>query len=254
MKSPMRSFWIWFSPRTGSTLLCKALEQTRLAGKAGEFFNFENETLRSHHAVQDYPNLQKKIWELGSSKNGVMGVKYSLFHASFLPIAQEMIHLQQIEGADPLDWRIWEGLFPNCLHIYLTRRNKIRQAVSWWKAIQDNQWHRQTSDSPAQDAAFYADKYNFDALSHLYKESMLRESATEAYFAHNGIKPLTVVYEDLIRDYVGTLNRLLYAIGVQEEDTKIIAPYYQQTADDLSEKWVLQFREDLQKDWEKQVW
>lgn len=118
MQPPTRSFWIWFSPRTGSTLLCKALEQTGLAGKAGEFFNFENETLRAYHAVQDYPNLQKNIWELGSSKNGVLGIKYSLFHASFLPIAQEMIHLQ---------------------HIYLTRCNKIRQAVSWWKAIQDNQ-------------------------------------------------------------------------------------------------------------------
>ncbi len=35
---PVKSYAIWFSQRTGSTLLCKTLESTGIAGKPEEFF------------------------------------------------------------------------------------------------------------------------------------------------------------------------------------------------------------------------
>jgi LPS sulfotransferase NodH len=155
--------------------------------------------------------------------------------------------------AHDLDWSLWSDLFPHCTHIFLTRRNKVRQAVSWWKAIQDEQWHFKRGDSTKRDADFYHEKYVFDALLHLFNECNMREAMTESFFAHNHIKPYTIVYEDMIRDYEYTLQDLLAEIGVKDKCVIEKKPF-QKTANQINEQWVQQFRTDLQKGWKRIMW
>ena len=131
------------SQRNGSTLLCKALEQTGMAGVPNEWFNIDaDSSLCATYNCTTYEELLSKLWEMGSSDNGVFAVKQSLFKSRFDQLQNE---LAQLQGIDPEslghDTELWNDLFPNCKHIFLTRRNKIRQAVSWWKAINDNAWH-----------------------------------------------------------------------------------------------------------------
>ncbi|WP_342799609.1 Stf0 family sulfotransferase [Hyella patelloides] len=40
--TPKLSYTIWFSQRTGSTLLCRALESTGIAGNPSEWVTFTN--------------------------------------------------------------------------------------------------------------------------------------------------------------------------------------------------------------------
>ena len=55
---PTRSYLIWFTPRTGSTLLCKGLEDTGLLGKPGEHLLIVNEgSLAAKYGVAIYADL-----------------------------------------------------------------------------------------------------------------------------------------------------------------------------------------------------
>ena len=252
---PIQSYRIWFTQRSGSTLLCKALESTQIAGIPGEYFNIDNDSsFCKHYQVNSFEQLQQKMWKLGTSPNGVFGIKHSMHQDRYNKLFNEVLQLRSIIDPDPNHQEVWSALFPNCKHLYLTRRNKVRLAVSWWKAIQDNVWHIESKGVRKQTAEFYEDKYNFDALTHLFKEAMLKEAAMQAYFERYQIVPLTIVYEDFIRDYETTIHRILDYLELADQDYTIGPMFYKKTSDDHSEQWVERFRNDLQKDWKERPW
>ena len=82
---PTLSYIVWTSQRTGSTLLCKALELTGIAGKPNELLTVgEPFDLFKMHEVDTLEALQRKLWELGTTSNGVFGLKLGIIepHAS----------------------------------------------------------------------------------------------------------------------------------------------------------------------------
>ncbi|MBT8219380.1 MAG: sulfotransferase, partial [Bacteroidia bacterium] len=233
---PIKSYRVWMSQRNGSTVLCKALEQTGIAGKPNELFNiYEPDTLCSVYKANSYVTLRKKLWELGSTPNGVFGIKHSNITDRMDRIFAELCHLR---GMDPLTIEntnmIWDDLFPNCKHIFLTRRNKVRQAVSWWKAINDNQWHIESGKSHTPEDKFYEDKYDYDALFHLLKETVLRECSVQQWFSERNIQPLTFVYEDFIQDFDGTVQRAIDFLEIEYDEIDFAKPYYRKIADSYS--------------------
>jgi LPS sulfotransferase NodH len=124
--------------------------------------------------------------------------------------------------------------------------------VSWWRAIVSGEWHRKHGDSPQlQDIA---DQYNFDAIKHLLVESNMCEAAIEEFLSESGIVPLTIVYEDFIQDYEGTVMKVLAFLDVQTDGVTVSQPFFDPIADDISEKWVQRFREECQRDWENVKW
>lgn len=250
---PNKSYRIWFSQRNGSSVLSKGLELTGVAGKPHELFNLVGEeTLCQKHGATDYESLKKKLWEQGTSTNGIFSVKHSMYTARTQKVIDEIKELRGISGAIDEDL-FWSDLFPNCKHVYLTRRNKIRQAVSWWKAIKDNVWHLKATESQAVDQDFFETHYDFDAIHHLFREASLRECAIEDYFSRNNIKPLTLVYEDFIDRFEETLKQILDFLDVAGGN--ISSPkYYNKTANVGSEIWVQRFRKELQEKMGVQAW
>ena len=85
-------------------------------------------------------------------------------------------------------------------------------------------------------------------------ESVLREAAIEDFFIEGGISPLTIVYEDFIREYESTVLNVLTYLGISSEGVQIASPKLDQIADDITEQWVQQFREERQSGWEKRAW
>lgn len=249
-----KSYRIWFSQRNGSTLLCKGLEQTGIAGMPGEYFNvMEAETLCEKHSVQTYEELRAKLWELGTSANGVFGIKHSMYADRYDKIFGEIRALKGL-GVEVDEEELLSDIFPNCKHIYLTRRNKIRQAVSWWKAIKDNVWHLETDKTHRNEAEFYEQNYDFAALSHLFKEATLRECAMQAYFSRYNIYPLTLVYEDFSDNFKAVIKQVIDYLEVEYDELTIENKFYRKTANTYSEKWVQRFRKDLQKEMGANIW
>ena len=128
---PKLSYTIWFTQRTGSTLLCQALAATGKAGKPNEWL---------HHWVNDHrldvpAGLQQRLWESGSTSNGVFGLKHSFSESQFGELIELFHRFPTCPPEETNRVRIWDHAFPNHKHIFMTRRNKVRLAVSWWKAI-----------------------------------------------------------------------------------------------------------------------
>ena len=88
---PARSYTIWFSQRTASSLLCKALEGTGIAGKPGEWLYapYAKDFL-PYYGVKSHAELREKLWSLGSTANGVCGLKFS-FHEPYFSRILELL-------------------------------------------------------------------------------------------------------------------------------------------------------------------
>lgn len=98
------------------------------------------------------------------------------------------------------------------------------------------------------------EKYNFDAFKHLLLEISIRESKIQAFLREGECSALTIVYEDFIKDYYGTVKRIGDFIGVEIKDDKIGSPYFSKLADEISDEWTERFRKELQKDWTPKIW
>ncbi|WP_255807560.1 Stf0 family sulfotransferase [Deinococcus sp. KNUC1210] len=198
----------------------------------------------------------QQIWQHNTTPNGVFGLKYgpkrddfAAWTASF----RRVLNLpERLSTAD-----VWAATFPDCRHVFMTRRHKVRLAVSWWRAIQSGEWHRARGQQPstpieAQHATLN-DQYSFEAIHHLFVEASLREALIEEFFAEASIHPLTVVYEDFLRDYEGTVRSTLRFLDL-EVPAVIPAPALERLADDGSEGWVQRFRHEQQANWTSPAW
>jgi trehalose 2-sulfotransferase len=241
MKIPKQSYTIWFSQRTGSTLLNYALSSTGIAGKPNEWLTFRNPNTISKEEVES-------IWKDGSTSNGVFGIKTSLT-PEWIKGFRKLYELPETATQS----EVWSAAFPNCnKHIWMTRRNKVRLAVSWWRAIVSGEWHRKYGEKPQENDI--ADKYNFDAINQLLMECTMCEAGMEQFFSEEGIIPMTIVYEDFILDYKGTVMKALYYLNVPTDQVEVSPPVLERIADYVAEQWVQRFREERQKDWENIGW
>ncbi|MGF1589637.1 MAG: Stf0 family sulfotransferase [Pleurocapsa sp.] len=89
---PKLSYTIWFSQRTGSTLLCRALQSTGIAGKPSEWLTLDK------YEFDSYAELQQKLWQLGTSTNGIFGVKIRAYEAYLSSIINTF---KQFPGCNP---------------------------------------------------------------------------------------------------------------------------------------------------------
>lgn len=246
-----RSVVVASMPRTGSTLLCSALERTGLVGVPLEYLL--PRFLESGHRVLGAPHptrreqrrrlfrrlrLQREWWGYReiepstlpayidglvarrSSANGVFGLK--VFWNHFRDAEAMGFHPSQLP--QPITW------------ILLDRRDRIAQCVSLVKASQSGTFAlREPSGSTA-------DRTHYDDGELLRAWQVLREgtSAWNGYFRARGITPIRVWYEDLASDYEGTITGLLEALGFQE--VPVPPPIHRRQADAVNAQWIAAFR------------
>lgn len=232
-------------------MLCKALESTGIAGNPREWFNCKPDLLTDFHQ-NTHAELQGYLWKLGSTENGVFAINHS-YHE---PLFSQLIEtLRKFPACPPRTMNrtaVWEGIFPNHRHIFMTRRNKIRLAVSWWRAIQSGEWHLATDELRSPNDLSNA--YSFDAINHLYTECSMREAGIQEFFAEGDIVPLTIVYEDFVQEYEQTVRRILDYLELDSQSAFIAAPALTQLADASSEDWAQRFRQERQEGWENRGW
>ena len=273
--APKASYLICATPRSGSTLLCDALEGTGIAGRPEEHFEVLLETGQprqprdyfqrsndpevwallddpefrdilgeyggrySEHPARrdplwsppDFEGLLEVALRKGTTRNGVLGTKIMwAYFRDFVRLARRT--------RGPGDVRPCEvpgTVLPNLRRfVWIRRRDTTRQAVSLWKALQTQQWRRDSDE----DVGGQGLRFSFAAVDHLKLRIDEHNAAWQAFFDGCGVEPLRVVYEDLIEDYEGTMLRLLEAIGIPiPENFAIEKPRMKRQADELSEEW-----------------
>ena len=248
---PTLSYTIWFSQRTGSSLLCRTLEATGIAGKPHEWFNCKPDLLHEFHAAS-FVELQETLWNLGSTGNGIFGIKHSFWEPQFGQLMEELRQFPICPPEETNRAAIWGYAFPNHRHIFMTRRNKVRLAVSWWKAIQSKQWHLLSGELTQ--AVDLSESYSYDAINHLYNECSMREAGIQELFSEGGIVPLNIFYEDFAQQYERTVRTVLEYLEIDPKTVTIPAPSLAKTADAISEEWVQRFRTERQQAWTNYGW
>jgi LPS sulfotransferase NodH len=256
MAAPRLSYCIWFTQRVGSTLLTHALEDTGIAGRPREWLNVATGAdLLAAFGVADAMALRDELWRRAMTDNGVVGLKYGMterLHEWVTALFAEVV-----PGVhDPDGRHAWEAFFPACKHVFMTRRNKVRLAVSWWRAIQTAEWHRPNcaqsaavagERSSAPTPADLIDRYSHDALDHLLVEANLREAEIQERFDRWKIVPYTIVYEDFIARYDATVRGVLdYLAMPGREHAVISAAAFDPIADEVSEAWAQRFHRERQ--------
>jgi len=250
---PTKSYIVCMTQRTGSTYLCELLEATGVAGRPGEhFWREDGVDHRERFGVATETEVLERVFELGTTPNGVFGLKISTgggYFASVVEMARR-ISGEPVSRSDP---QVMASAFPDLRYLFLTRRDKVRQAVSWWKAAQTNVWHRADGESLGAEEA--VGSYVFEAIDQLVQEVVAREAAWQRYFDAGRIRPLTIVYEDFVSMPAETVTGILRHLEIPSPpELRIERARSIRLADAASDEWYARYRETKEGSWKNKGW
>ena len=260
---PHTSYLILATPRSGSYLCCEALINTGLAGHPTEYFGpLQIRAVQRYLETSDNSEWIAWILRQGTTPNGVFGGKI------IWQFREDLIdRLHTIEGHEKLSTsEVLSTTFPNLRYLWTTRRDKVRQAISYWKAIQTSAWVSLNSadrgtDLPKIDNEKQAMSnlrlawrswpdltdspvFNYKAIERLRIGLEEDEAEIEQYCASLGIRPFKVVYEDLVDAYEETALRALDYLQIPyPKDLVFGERKMQKQANAQSEEWLERYYE-----------
>ena len=230
------------------------LKSTGIAGNPEEYFWRDNEP----GSIEDwgtttYAQFLLRAFEEGSTENGVFGAKVGRGGGYWEHFRCRLGELKDFESQAAADSDILDAIFPNLHYIFLTRRNKVRQAVSWWRAIQSGLW---SSEQQQKTAAQQRDpEYSYEAIDHLLQAIVFREASWQEYFTEAGITPLSLTYEDVVAEPDGVTRAVLRFLDLPvPTEITLLEGHQNKMADGSSEEWVQRFREQKQEQWKDKAW
>jgi len=274
---PMLSYLVCATPRSGSTLLCQELDKTGLAGHPQEYFEAlrRSGVPRRPHEYFDperHPNIVERLafremfegapkpnplwhpdtydqyleWarDEGTTPNGVFGAK--LMWGYLGDFAELLRGIDGMAGRSLPD--LLSRAFPGLRYVQITRRDKVRQAVSLWKAVQTQAWQLDAGASDdGDDGRVLEPVFSFRAINYLMRELTAHDASWDAYFLGLGYEPLKVTYEELADSTEGVVHSVLEHLGIAApQDLQIGPPRLSVQADEVSELWVARVLEHLE--------
>lgn len=241
-----KSLLVCATPRSGSTLLCALLDGTGVAGRPQEFFERLAHSGLPRQPREYFERVEDpKLLELlaptdpgrpdpgdpipqalaeGTTENGVFAAKLMWTH--LLDLAERL--------GQPADAALLREHFPDPRYVHVTRRDKIAQAVSLWRAVQTRAW-RAGEVTENGNAVYHA-----GAIGYLAGQLSDHDDAWRTWFSANRIEPLRIVYEELAADTSGVTSEVLDHLGVGPAE--IPDPPLRRQGDDRSERWVERYR------------
>ena len=242
------------TPRSGSTLLCQGLKATGVAGRPEEYFEAVPATgrprvpedylvglddpeafaLLGDAATPDPPPystlLDVASWDehrarvraWGTTPNGVFGAKLMWGHLLDLPVSPD-------------------ELFPGARYVWVRREDKVRQAISLWRAMQTQSWRDEGG------AGGGRPEYSFTAVRHLVRLLEANDAAWARWL--DGRPVLGLSYDEIAADLPHTLERTLAHLDIPlPADWPPALPAMRRQADELSDSWCAAFSRDLEGD------
>jgi trehalose 2-sulfotransferase len=255
----LQAYLVCATPRSGSTLLCEMLRETGYAGQPLEHFEvlrhsslprqpreyFEDAgsprllgLLEPTEAGTPSAEAPEQWWARivaeGLSDNGVWAGKLMWGHAEdFLARARQ---LPGLGGAD-LRAALWT-LLGEPRFVFVTRREKVEQAVSLWRAVQTRTWRA------GEDSSDHSPVYDFEGIDLLLRRLESEERAWSEWFADVGVQPIHVTYEQLDTSPSETVTLVLGELGLPAHGVDV--PRLSRQRDELSSIWIDRYRQELE--------
>ena len=229
---PDKSYLICTTPRTGSWLLCSMLESTGVAGRPEEIFHADTLGGKPRKTIRQH--LQAAV-RRGTRSQRVFGGKV---HWSQYRLAAQRLAVETKTSDEGLPMLLAEQL-PDLTYVWLSRRDKVRQAISYYRATESGQWWRTAHDpiSPCDET-----KFDFDTIERLHTYLVNHDANWRAYFDRLNLDPIIIHYEDLAEDPWQSTLDVLQAAGIRAPRISPQVPHLVRQADVLSESWLLKYR------------
>ena len=217
---PARAYIVCSTQRSGSTYLCQLLASTGVAGVPHEYFEARAETGSPPHPgyflaglprtgagirddpsptdAPDYSDLSavdgwqahlERTFRLGTTDNGVFGAK--LMWNQLSDLEQHAAAVPQFAGATGSE--LLERVLGRPVYVWVRRRDKVRQAISMWRALQTRTWRL---ENPAARHETPQLSYSFAGIDHLRRRLSGDDDAWGRFFLGSLIEPLEFVLRD----------------------------------------------------------
>jgi trehalose 2-sulfotransferase len=215
LTSPKIAYAIVSTARSGSTALCKALTDTKIAGFPQEHIRQPTQIL-TQNANFNWVECLKVLMSNLTTKNGVFGTKF-ISH-----------YFKQHYEKYPYDF---DEIIARFKFIYLIRRDKIAQAASALVAQKTQTWHIDTG-SKYKDYKTSLDKLKVESsdLEDLHKRYQLllqQEAFWERFFEEHSVSPLKIEYEQFAKTPEKEINQILQYLEIIDRDRIKILNRYQ---------------------------
>jgi LPS sulfotransferase NodH/lipopolysaccharide biosynthesis glycosyltransferase len=229
------------SRRTGSTMLCHLLEQTDVLGFPEEYISRKQGVLINTGQLDPDAYL-RDVFSWNTTANGVFGLK--VHWQQFFRFQNEVLPRLSTQTGE-----LYQRLVEDSQYIHLRRRDKIRQAVSDWRAHFSGVYHLHHDDGPEIRSKISARPgYDYQAILKHLKVTMFNETGWLDYFKSQAIKPIELFYEDLVDDPNSVVERLSSSLSVKRDD-RTLQPTTVALADQFTDEICARFQEDLTKDY-----
>ena len=216
------SYVVCSTPRCGSSLLCEALCNTGLAGAPTEYFD-QNQMGRFRDAwkLGDTDGYLEALMLRKTGPNGVFGIK-SHYH-----------QLREFFG-ESLDL----SALPNSRFIWIGRRDVLRQAVSYARAVQTNQWastHESTNPNP---------QFDLQQIRQFKQQIEFEQLEWQRFFERIQVNPLIMVYEEFSQNLLQATKQCLDFLDIEFDTMLSIQDMtLRKQADHLSDEWIRRYLE-----------
>lgn len=243
-----KSYIICATPRSGSTLLCDLLTDTKVAGRPNSFFRRQ-----SYPWWADRLNVSVAEWADAGAfdqsylaavlRHGAGGTPDFGLRLMWESVGDLSTRLASFYPGLPNDNTRFQAAFGTPVYIHLSREDKIAQAVSRLKAEQTGLWHvdadgtERERDKPGQ-----APVYNRQAISKQVAELVSHDAAWTRWFAGQGIQPVGITYEALSTAPQAALATVLSTLDLDPAIAGTVEPRTAKLADSISRDWAMRFR------------
>jgi len=230
------NYLICATPRSGSSLLCNLMANTGILGKNNTERISTDLIISIDWNKKDLTGFFEELFESTSTPDEVSGFKIQGHQIKNLVKELNKTHKYRNVSANNII-----RFFPkNLKYIWLSRKDKLRQAISLSKAWKTGIFsiHKDQKRIPSTDIAF-----DSGSIIGAVKELKEQEVLWRNFFEKNKIKPLKLEYEKFIKDFRGTLIEILIYLEVPIPKNLIVKTNLLKQSDKLSEKWIKKFYE-----------
>lgn len=243
------AYIICTAPRSGSTLLCRLLAATGVAGQPGSHFHrpslegwLSAYDLQASDFASERAAAQAALdagQQLGTGPNEVFGLRMQGGSFDFFRAQLEALH-----PGLPSDVARIEAAFGRTLFVHLSRADKLAQAISRTRAEQTGLWHRHADGSELERLAPPQEPhYDAEMIARHVAELTALEAAWAHWFERERIVPVRIDYDALAADPHGVLAELLDALGLDPAAAEVEVPTAR-LADEVNADWAERFRRD----------
>jgi len=248
------SYVLCTSPRSGSTLLCNLLAKTGAAGLPDSHFHEPSlvSWMTDHGIAATKGESERALLERvfkaaiaeGSGTTGMFGLRLQRHSFAFFMDKLGVLYPGRATDRDRL-----EAAFGSTAFLYLTRRDKGAQAVSYVKAQQTGLWHVAPDGTELERLSQPQEPvYDGARIATVVAEMTAYDHDWRAWFAAQNIEPLEILYESFSAGPVASLATVLDHLGVDRDVARGVEPGVAKLSDGISRSWVERFRSEQERE------